>query len=156
MNAPSFMFQKNNGKEMAKKIYISLPIAHYDLEERKEYAKKVEATLKHYYGEVVNPFDNGVPDNADWTVHMRKDLQMLLGCDEIFMCSGWERSKGCKLEHDVATSCGLDVRYENPNFVHTTLTEQVTLLKEISVIYGGRTINNIITQIESRIKEATK
>jgi len=34
---------------MAKKIYISLPISHYDLEERREYAQKVEDVLSHFY-----------------------------------------------------------------------------------------------------------
>ena len=37
----------------------------------------------------------------------------MLGCDLIYMLRGWEHSKGAKLEHDVATSCGIGVlRYE--------------------------------------------
>ena len=37
------------------------------------------------------------------------DMKMLLECDFIYMLRGWEMSKGAKLEHDVATSCGLKV-----------------------------------------------
>lgn len=96
---------------MSKRVYISLPIAHYDLEERKEYAQRVEDMLSHFYS-VVNPLKNGLPEDADWKVHMRKDIQDLLTCDAIFMCNGWETSVGCKLEFDVATSCGLEVLYE--------------------------------------------
>lgn len=96
---------------MSKRVYISLPIAHYDLEERKEYAQRVEDMLSHFYS-VVNPLKNGLPEDADWKVHMRKDIQDLLTCDAIFMCNGWEMSNGCKLEFDVATSCGLEVLYE--------------------------------------------
>jgi hypothetical protein len=96
---------------MSKRVYISLPIAHYDLNERKEYAQRVEDMLSHFYS-VVNPFKNGLPEDADWKVHMRKDIQDLLTCDAIFMCNGWETSVGCKLEFDVATSCGLEVLYE--------------------------------------------
>lgn len=96
---------------MKKRIYISLPILHYDLEERKQYAKRMEDILSHYY-EVVNPFNNGIPDEEDWRVHMKKDLQMLLECDAIFMCRDWEKSKGCKLEFDVATTCNILPIYE--------------------------------------------
>lgn len=97
---------------MKKRIYISLPISHYDLEERKRYAKHVEDFLSQFF-EVVNPFNNGIPDDADWRVHMKKDLQDLLTCDAIFMCRDFEKSKGCKLEWDVATTCGMDVFYED-------------------------------------------
>ena len=96
---------------MSKRVYISLPISHYDLEERREYAQRVEDMLSHFYS-VVNPLKNGLPEDADWKVHMRKDIQDLLTCDAIFMCNGWEMSSGCKLEFDVATSCGLEVLYE--------------------------------------------
>ena len=98
-----------------KRIYISLPIAHYDLEERKQYAQKIEDALSHFY-EVVNPLKNGIPEDADWRVHMKKDILDLLTCDKIFMCKGFEVSKGCKLELDVATSCGLGVVYEQSEY----------------------------------------
>lgn len=96
---------------MAKRIYISLPISHYDLEERKQYAQKVEDALSHFY-EVVNPLKNGIPEDADWRVHMKKDLQDLLTCDAIYLCKDWEKSKGCKLEFDVATTCNIQHFYE--------------------------------------------
>lgn len=97
---------------MKKRIYISLPISHYDLEERKRYAKHVEDFLSQFF-EVVNPFNNGIPDDADWRVHMKKDIKMLLECDAIFLCKDWEKSKGCKLEFDVATTCNIVPIYEN-------------------------------------------
>ena len=56
-----------------KRIYISLPISHYDLEERKEYAEKVERALSQFY-EVVNPLKNGIDAAEHWSVHMKKDI----------------------------------------------------------------------------------
>lgn len=44
---------------------------------------------------------------------MRADIALLLGCDCIYMLRGWELSKGAKLELDVASSCGLEVMFEN-------------------------------------------
>ena len=99
-----------------KRIYISFPISHYDLEERRAYSQKVEDMLKSFYAEVVNPLKNGIDAEEHWSVHMKKDIQDLLTCDAIFMCRDWECSKGCKLEHDVATTCGLEVRYEQDSW----------------------------------------
>lgn len=94
------------------KIYISGPIAHYDLHERKHAFLMAKERLESQGYDPVNPFDNGVPDNAHWREHMRADIAMLLKCDAIFMLPGWELSKGCKLELDVASSCGIAVIIE--------------------------------------------
>lgn len=67
--------------------------------------------LKGY--DPVNPFKNGLPDDAHWRKHMRADIALLLGCDSIYMLRGWELSKGAKLELDVASSCGIEVLFEN-------------------------------------------
>ena len=60
----------------------------------------------------VNPFRNGLPDEAHWRAHMRADIALLLACDYIYMLKDWELSKGAKLELDVASSCGIKVLFE--------------------------------------------
>ena len=95
------------------KIYISGAIAHHDLEERKMAFSLCAAFCEHCGFEAVNPFDNGVDQSEDWRKHMRADIRMLVDCDAICMMDGWEQSKGCKLELDVARSCGLTVYYES-------------------------------------------
>ena len=60
------------------KIYISGPIAHYDLHERKHAFLMAKERLESQGYDPVNPFDNGVPDNAHWREHMRADIAMLL------------------------------------------------------------------------------
>ena len=92
-----------------KKIYISGPIAHYDLDERKLAFLKVYHELSAKGHEPVNPFDNGVEQGNHYQVHMKADIKMLLECDAIYMMPGWYKSKGCKLELDVASSCGLEI-----------------------------------------------
>ena len=101
-----------------KKIYISGAISHHDMEERKAAFKATAAFCELCGFESVNPFDNvlhrrGVGDSADWRLHMKEDLKMLLDCDAICMMDGWEESKGATLEHDVASTCGLTVYYES-------------------------------------------
>ena len=96
-----------------KKVYISGAIAHHDLAERKAAFKAAERELAEMGFAPVNPFDNGVPQEAHYTHHMRADIGLLVGCDYIYLLRGWELSKGAKLEHDVATSCGIKVlKYE--------------------------------------------
>ena len=87
---------------MKKKIYISGAIAHYDPEERRRAFDDAERYLK-----------NGLPPEAHWRQHMRADIALLLDCDCIYMLAGWELSKGAKLELDVASSCGIEVMFEN-------------------------------------------
>ena len=96
-----------------KKVYISGAIAHHDLEERRNAFLNAERYLGLKGYKPVNPFKNGLPDGAHWREHMRADIALLLGCDCIYMLSGWELSKGAKLELDVASSCGIVVMFEN-------------------------------------------
>ena len=100
------------------KIYISGAISHHDEQERRKAFARTAAMCETLGFESMNPFENelhrmGVAEKFSWREHMKVDLQMLLGCDAICMMDGWEESKGCKLEHDVASTCGLTVYYES-------------------------------------------
>lgn len=94
------------------KVYISGAIAHYDMNERKEAFADAEQRLCGMGFDPVNPFKNGLPDEAHWREHMRADIRLLLDCEFIYMLQGWELSKGAKLELDVASSCGIKVLFE--------------------------------------------
>ncbi len=96
----------------AGKVYISGAIAHYDMNERKEAFSRAEEKLMAQGYDPVNPFRNGLPDEAHWRAHMRADIALLLACDYIYMLKDWELSKGAKLELDVASSCGIKVLFE--------------------------------------------
>lgn len=43
---------------------------------------------------------------------MRGDIELLLSCDGIYMLKGWEKSKGAKLEHEIATALKIKMMYE--------------------------------------------
>lgn len=100
---------------MKKRIYISGMIAHMDLEERRTSFKRAAEQLERKGFEVINPFENGLSQEADWHDHMRIDIRNLTHCDYIYMLRGWEHSKGAKLEMDVASSCGITVVMESDN-----------------------------------------
>ena len=94
------------------KVYISGAIAHYNIDERKGAFLDAENRLRAMGFVLVNPFKNGLPDEAHWREHMRADIRLLLDCNFIYMLQGWELSKGAKLELDVASSCGIKVLFE--------------------------------------------
>lgn len=100
---------------MKKKVYISGAIAHYGKDERRATFENAATDLRGRGFEPVNPFENGIPQDAHWTEHMKRDIALLVGCDYIYMLNGWELSKGAKLELDVASSCGIKVMFQGQN-----------------------------------------
>lgn len=98
--------------EKPKKIYLSLPISGYDIDERRETALAMEVRLRGAGYDVFNPTENGLPPTATTNEHMKRDLEALLTCDAIFLMRGWNRSAGCKCELDVAVAIGIDVMFE--------------------------------------------
>lgn len=91
------------------KVYISLPITGKDLQEQKRHAEGVASFLLSAGFTPVNPFDNGLADDASYEQHMKADLRLMLDCDAIILCEGWLMSKGCVIESNVAIVCGLTV-----------------------------------------------
>lgn len=106
------------------KIYISGPITGYDLEERKqafEYARKEildfcerwgEKSGGHTEVEVFSP-PHAYKEGMTYAQIMRYDIEQLLKCDLIVFLNGWQDSRGCKAEREVAKVCGIKILFDN-------------------------------------------
>ena len=44
---------------------------------------------------------------------MKADIRMLLECGGIFMLTGWEKSRGARLEYDIAIQTGKTIVYQD-------------------------------------------
>ncbi len=99
-------------EKYSKRIYLSLPISGYDIEERRATALKKKKELEAAGFTVILPLENGLPVDAGTYAHMKRDFELLLTCDAIYMMERWCHSKGCKVEFDLATAIGLDVYFE--------------------------------------------
>lgn len=43
---------------------------------------------------------------------LAKSLECMSQCNVVYFCKGWERARGCRIEHDVAKAYGLIILYE--------------------------------------------
>lgn len=96
------------------KIYISLPITGYELSERRNYAERVKARLKriNQQAEVVTPFDVNPDQELSYAEYMGNDIAALLTSDAVYFCKGWDKSRGCRLEHSAAFEYKISKIYE--------------------------------------------
>lgn len=96
------------------KIYISLPITGYDLQERKQYAENVKKRLRQIYtdSEIVTPFEVNPDQELSYAEYMGNDIAALLTSDAVYFCKGWGKSRGCRLEHSAAMEYKISKIYE--------------------------------------------
>lgn len=43
---------------------------------------------------------------------LAKSLEKMSLCDAVYFCKGWEKARGCKIEHATAVAYGLEIIYE--------------------------------------------
>lgn len=96
-----------------KKIYVSIPITGENYNDQRNHAFIVATNLAQKGYEVITPFDIVSDCTTPYDKAMGKCIEKLLQCDVIYMCIGWEKSKGCKAELQTALVYGLEVITEN-------------------------------------------
>ena len=84
--------------------------------EKSVYTKKfneAEAYLKALGHEVANPlvFTKEIDEN-DYQKIMGKCVEVLLGCDEIYILKDWVSSRGAKAEFHIANIYGISVVFQ--------------------------------------------
>lgn len=95
------------------KVYISGPMTGRDEAEHKRHFWQAERVLQGMRHVAINPERLGEAyPQIDYGTLLRMDLELLAGCDGIYMLQGWEQSTGAMKEHDKAVDLGLVVMYE--------------------------------------------
>lgn len=96
------------------KVMISQPMRNRSnkeiLKEREELVKRVEEE-----GDIVldTVFDEA-PKNVDEAVwFLSKSIEFLASADKVIFMKGWEKARGCKIEHQVAVEYGKEIMYCN-------------------------------------------
>lgn len=98
---------KEEGKqsEDKKRVYISGRITG-DPDARRKFSAAA-ARLQELGYDPVNPFDNGLSEDAPWADHIKIDLELLKTCGYIYKIPGWSASKGAMVESATASSLGI-------------------------------------------------
>ena len=87
---------------MSKKqiVYISGPMTGQDEQECRQRFAEAQALLEASGYTAFDPWD--LHDLIPWANYhqiLQVDLEILHGCDAIYLLKGWQDSNGCKKEH---------------------------------------------------------
>lgn len=101
-----------------KKAMISQPMAGKTPEEIVEVRDKAVKHLEELGYEVLDtyfPNDfNGLPMDIlnKPLFFLGQSLMYMSYCDTVYFCDGWDKTRGCILEHEAAEAYGLELAYE--------------------------------------------
>lgn len=106
-----------------KSIYISLPITGQE----ETYEARLNAAVAYVkakypeYAWIVTPkklaedlddyYSLGYGTMPSYKDYLLNDIKEIAHCDAIFMCIGWEDSKGCQAEYAFSKAIGIDVYF---------------------------------------------
>ena len=104
------------------KAMLSQPMAGKSEEEIKAIREKAIAALKEKGYEIINTLftdewyssesmkERGVVQIP--LCFLAKSLENMSLCHTAYFCKGWEKARGCRIEHDAAVAYGLTIIYE--------------------------------------------
>lgn len=96
------------------KIMISQPMKGKTNEQiRKERAELVKK-LQEKGHEVVDTVFENAPADEDVAIYcLSQSIRYIGKVDALYFMKGWEKARGCKIEHEVAVQYGKKVYYDN-------------------------------------------
>lgn len=100
-----------------KKVMISQPMRGISEEDIKNTRSRVTALLVEQGYEVI---DSRIKFSLHWESDVKNPPIYYLGlsilymslCDIVYFCKGWEKARGCRVEHEIANAYGLQIIYE--------------------------------------------
>ena len=99
-----------------KKVMISQPMWGRTDDEILYIINKIKAKLESLGYEVVDSFvteeciSEDVKSKPLW--YLAKSLEVMCTCDAVCFAYGWQRARGCRIEHEAAVAYGLKIYEE--------------------------------------------
>lgn len=96
------------------KIMISQPMKGKTNEQIREERAELVKRLQEEEVEVVDTIFENAPADEDMAIYMLSQSIRYIGkVDALYFMKGWEKARGCKIEHEVAVEYGKQVFYGN-------------------------------------------
>ena len=95
------------------KVFISQPMKDKTNEQiEAERKRAVETIKKEYFDdevEIIDSFFKGAPHDAKPLWFLGKSFELLSTADVAYFIKGWDKYRGCKMEHTAALEYGIRV-----------------------------------------------
>lgn len=95
------------------KVFLSHPMRGLTEKEVEEMRNDAITTLRQILGEDMEVIDNyhhqDVPEDAGRLWHLGRSIQQLETSDLVYFCPGWQKAKGCRIEHQIAKMYGVPI-----------------------------------------------
>lgn len=96
------------------KMMISQPMKGKTNEQIREERAEIVTRLQEEGIEVVDTVFEQAPADEDVAIYMLSQSIRYIGkVDAVYFMKGWEKARGCKIEHEVAVEYGKQVFYAN-------------------------------------------
>ena len=97
------------------KVMISQPMNGKSEEQIKEERKELINAIESNGDEVIDTiFMNEPPKDCDTAIYyLAKSIEAIGKVDRVVFMTGWEKARGCVIEHQVAVSYGKEIIYCN-------------------------------------------
>ena len=95
-----------------KKIFISQPMSGKTDKQIAEQRKKAVMILNNYFEEKIEVIDSIItdaPKNAKPLWYLSKSLELMSNADVVVFTAGWEKYRGCRIEHTCAVEYGIRI-----------------------------------------------
>lgn len=96
------------------KLMISQPMRGKTNEQIREERAELVSRLQEEGNEVIDTVLENAPEDEGIAIYMLSQSIRYIGkVDGIVFMKGWEKARGCKIEHEVAVEYGKQVFYNN-------------------------------------------
>lgn len=92
------------------RLYLAGPMSGLPENNHPEFRAQTEYLRSHGF-EVVNPaeLDEAVGSHLPWEWYMRRDIELLVGCEGMAVLQGWSKSRGATLEVTIGRALSMPI-----------------------------------------------
>lgn len=94
------------------KFFISQPMRGLKEREIKLNRAKAIENIKSLYGDDVEIIDNYFDGDEKPLFKLCKSIELLSTADIIYLCKGWNKARGCKIEYMCASDYDIKIIFE--------------------------------------------